>query len=123
MPKSSYLDASALLCNCTAVRQAARHLTRFYDACLSEVDLRGTQYIILVFLSRRGPVTMAELSEALVVDRTTMGHNLKPLERDGLIELNIGKEDRRSRIISLTGAGLRKVEEVSRGLDEGAGRI
>jgi DNA-binding MarR family transcriptional regulator len=86
-------------------------MTRFYDACLAEVSLRGTQYIILLFLSRRGPVTMAELAEALVMDRTTMGHNLKPLERDGFISLIVGAEDRRSRIITLTDKGLRKVEE------------
>jgi DNA-binding MarR family transcriptional regulator len=111
VPSSSYIDTPVLLCNCTAIRQAARHMTRFYDASLAEVGLRGTQYIVLLFLSRCGPVTMADLAEALVMDRTTIGHNLKPLERDGFINLNVGQEDRRSRIISLTDAGLSKVEE------------
>jgi DNA-binding MarR family transcriptional regulator len=82
MNESDYLRASALLCNCTAIRQAARHMTRFYDACLAEVGLRSTQYILLLFLSRRGTVTMAALAEETVMDRTTMTHNLQPLERE-----------------------------------------
>lgn len=108
---SDYSDASALLCNCTAIRQAARHVTRFYDACMAEVGLRGTQYIILLFLSRRGPVSMAELAQAVVMDRTTMSHNLEPLARDGLVSVKVGATDKRSRVIALTAAGRRRVEQ------------
>tara|TARA_R110000868_G_scaffold155949_2_gene382588 strand:- start:1518 stop:1907 length:390 start_codon:yes stop_codon:yes gene_type:complete len=86
-------------------------MTRFYDGCLAEVGLRGTQYIILLFLSRRGAVTMAELAEALVMDRTTTGHNLKPLERGGFIEVRVCASDRRARVISLTQRGVLKVDE------------
>jgi DNA-binding MarR family transcriptional regulator len=111
MQESEYLRASALLCNCTAIRQAARHMTRFYDACLAEVGLRSTQYIVLLFLSRRGAVTMAALAAETVMDRTTMAHNLQPLEREGLVKIEIGKEDRRSRMLSLTKAGQRRVKD------------
>ncbi len=109
MSDSEYLRASALLCNCTAIRQAARHMTRFYDNCMAEVDLRSTQYIILLFLSRQGPVTMAVLAEAIVMDRTTMAHNLQPLERQGLVVIRAGEKDRRSRVVSLTAEGEQKV--------------
>jgi DNA-binding MarR family transcriptional regulator len=84
-------------------------MTRFYDASLAEVGLRSTQYVVLLFLSRSGPVTMAALAEAVVMDRTTMTHNLQPLEREGLVTIKVGKEDRRERIISLTAAGKRRV--------------
>lgn len=109
MNDSDYLRASALLCNCTAIRQAARHMTRFYDACLAEVGLRSTQYVLLLFLLRRGTATTAELAEAVVMDRTTMAHNLQPLEREGLVTIEVKKEDRRSRLISLTEAGKTRI--------------
>lgn len=93
------------LCNSTAIRKAARHLGRFYDSHLAQVDLRGTQYAILNLLAARGPQTIAALAESLVTDRATMGHNLRPLERDGLVRIAIGKQDRREREIALTDAG------------------
>lgn len=92
-------------CNNTAVRKAARHLTRFYDSCLANVGLRGTQYSILNLLDQRGPITMSALAEKLTMDRATMGHNLRPLERDGLITISIGLADRREREIALSDLG------------------
>jgi len=86
-------------------------MTRFYDTCLAEVGLRSTQYIILLFLSRQTSVTMAALAEAIVVDRTTMAHNLQPLEREELVKINVGENDRRSRVISLTENGRRRVSD------------
>ncbi|WP_241073912.1 MarR family winged helix-turn-helix transcriptional regulator [Achromobacter insuavis] len=93
------------LCNSTAIRKAARHLGRFYDSHLAQVDLRGTQYAILNLLAARGPQTIAALAESLVTDRATMGHNLRPLERDGLVRIAVGKQDRREREIALTDVG------------------
>ena len=34
-------------CNCLAIRQAARHVTQFYDQLLARSGLRTTQYSIL----------------------------------------------------------------------------
>ncbi|MFL9871367.1 MarR family winged helix-turn-helix transcriptional regulator [Paraburkholderia megapolitana] len=111
MATSEYAAASATLCNCTAIRQAARHMTRFYNACLADVGLYGPQYIMLLFLSRHGAVTMAEMAQALAIDRTTISHNLRPLERDGFVSISIGKEDKRSRVIALTATGKRSVQK------------
>lgn len=52
---------------------------------------------------------MAALAEAIVMDRTTMAHNLQPLEREGLVAINASESDRRSRIVSLTGSGRQRV--------------
>ena len=35
------------LCNCPALRQAARHVTQFYDQYLVPTGLRTTQFSIL----------------------------------------------------------------------------
>jgi DNA-binding MarR family transcriptional regulator len=101
-------DLSPGVCNSTAIRKAARHLGRFYDLCMAQTDLRITQYAILNLLATRGVLTIAELAECLVTDRATMGHNMRPLERDGLIRIAIGKHDRREREITLTEAGRAK---------------
>src|SRR5260370_26095802 len=45
------------------------------------------------------------LAAALVVDRTTLGRNIRPLERDDLIAIESDPSDRRSKILRLTKAG------------------
>ena len=97
------------LCNCTKVRRAARHITRFYDTRLSAAGLRATQYSILGYLKHRGPKTMLELAELMTMDRATVGHNLRPLERDELITVAVSEADRRVRIVSITDEGLKRV--------------
>jgi DNA-binding MarR family transcriptional regulator len=97
------------LCNCTKVRRAARHISRFYDACLSACGLRVTQYAILGRLKHRGPKSMLELAELMTMDRATVGHNLRPLERDGLITIEVSPKDRRVKLVSVTEAGLERI--------------
>jgi DNA-binding MarR family transcriptional regulator len=41
------------------------------------------------------PPTIGELAKALVMDRSSLGHTLRPLERDGLIAFEQSTEDRR----------------------------
>ena len=92
-------------CNCLAVRQAARYITQFYDRYLAAAGLRTTQYGILARLKRQGPMSINTLAAELVVDRTTLGRNIRPLERDGLIAIESDPSDRRSKILRLTKAG------------------
>ncbi len=105
---SNELDIPAF-CNCTKVRRAARHITRFYDACLTPSGLRATQYVILGQLKHRGPKTMLELASLMTMDRATVGHNLRPLERDNLIRISVSETDRRARIASITSDGLERI--------------
>ena len=92
-------------CNCLAVRQAARHVTQFYDQFLAPIGLSTTQFSILAKLRRLGPMTINALAADLVMDRTTLGRNILPLERDGLIAVEKGRRDRRSKTLRLTDAG------------------
>ena len=92
-------------CNCLAVRQAARYITQFYDRYLAAVSLRTTQYGILARLERQGPMSINTLAAELVMDRTTLGRNIRPLERDGLIAIEWDPSDGRSKILRLTRAG------------------
>ena len=78
--------------------------------------LRSTQLAILAELDRRSnrPPTMAELANALVLDRSALGHNLRPLERDGLVEILEGERDRHRRNIVLTSRGTAKYREAKK---------
>jgi len=92
-------------CNCLAIRQAARHVTQFYDQVFAPVGLRATQFAILSRLQRDGGMTINALAAVLVMDRTTLGRNILPLQRDGLIEVIAAAADRRRRELRLTAAG------------------
>jgi DNA-binding MarR family transcriptional regulator len=99
-------------CNATALRKASRRVTQMYDDALSGTGLRSTQLAILVEIAGWAgePPTMAELAEALVIERSALGHTLRPLEREGLIALQEG-EDRRQRHVVLTPKGKAKSRE------------
>ena len=92
-------------CNCLAVRQAARHITQFYDQLLAPSGLRTTQFSILAKLRRLSPMTINALAAEMVMDRTTLGRNILPLERDDLIAVEQSSRDRRSKELRVTEAG------------------
>jgi DNA-binding MarR family transcriptional regulator len=96
-------------CNCAAIRQAARHVTQFYDEVLAPSGLRTTQFSILVRLRQHGPKAIHAFADELVMDRTTLGRNILPLERDGLIVTKPGAQDRRVKELHLTDAGTARV--------------
>ncbi|MDC0714871.1 MarR family winged helix-turn-helix transcriptional regulator [Stigmatella sp. ncwal1] len=92
------------LCNCLALRQASRHVTQFYDQALAPSGIRTTQYSILHRVHAQGPKTVNELAEQLVMDPSTLTHNLRPLLKEGLVVLQVGT-DRRRRAVALTPQG------------------
>lgn len=110
MKASSRLSA----CNCFAVRQAARRITRLYERHLSEVDLTSAQFGILVLLDEQPQASMAELAQLLAMDRTTLVRALKPLQREDLVESRPHPGDARQLALSLSAAGQRKLKEGAR---------
>jgi DNA-binding MarR family transcriptional regulator len=91
-------------CACLNVRKASRFITSLYDEYLKPVGLRATQLSLLMVLEQAGSVTITSLSELLLMDRTTLPRDLKPLERQGWVSIAEG-EDRRKRFITLTPDG------------------
>jgi DNA-binding MarR family transcriptional regulator len=110
-------------CTCLAVRQAARHITQFYDQHLMPAGLRTTQFSILSKLKRLGPMTINTLASELVMDRTTLGRNIRPLERDGLITVVPGHNDRRSKELQVTKAGIERLRAAHEGWREAQARF
>ena len=110
-------------CNCFAMRAAARHLSQSYDRFLASSGLRTTQFSILARLKRRGPLTINALAEDMVMDRTTLGRNILPLQRDGLITIKSAASDRRAKELRLTKAGEKRLQEAFEGWSQAQARF
>ena len=107
-PRSKQPSPPRNACTCGSLRKASRRISQLYDSALAPVGIKSTQYSILSEVDRgsiTGPVSMCELATAMVMDRSTLGHNLKPLQRDQLIVLRLSPDDRRKRHVELTKKG------------------
>ncbi len=91
-------------CACFHLRRAARAVTQRYDEALRPVGLRATQFSMLTMIRGRGPLSLQDLARRLVMDRTTLSRNLRPLQDADYVLVEPGK-DRRVREISITQKG------------------
>ena len=95
-------------CACFNLRRATRAVTQLYDDALRSVGLRTTQFTLLNAIRVMGPVTVRRLATVVVMDRTTLTRDLRPLERQGLVLVAPG-EDRRERKVDLTVKGIQVI--------------
>ena len=98
-------------CVCFNFRKATRVVTQIYDEKLRSCGLRATQLSILFVTSAIESTTITRLAEILVLERTTLTRNLKPLEKQELIKIERGN-DSRTRIVTLTDKGCRVLEKM-----------
>lgn len=100
-------------CHCATLRKASRHVSQTYDTALAPSGIKTTQFTLLSTIDRvfKIPPTVQELARVLVMDRSTLGHNLRPLERSGLISLKEDPKDRRSVRLHLTRQGRDKLKQ------------
>ncbi len=96
--------AAAGLCVGFNLRKASRAVGQVYDSMLAPVGLKGTQFSLLMAVSIAGQVPVGRLADTLVMERTTLTRNLRPLVSRGFLEMIAG-QDRRVRLIRLTSAG------------------
>lgn len=100
-------------CTNLKLRQFMRRVSQFYDAEMAAVGLKTTQYSLLSYVDKLGPVRPGELADGLKMDASTLTRNLKPLVDAGWVVVEAG-EDARSRRVSLTPAGREKRAEAKR---------
>lgn len=91
-------------CACIRVRRAARDLTQVYDSVLDPLELRITQFSLLRNLERLGTASVSQLADRMGLDRSTLGRNLAPMCRRGLVREG-DAQDLRERVVTLTPAG------------------
>lgn len=89
-------------CICTTFRSLSRKLSAAYDAALAPVGLNIAQYAMLRRIEACQPVSLTDLGEALELERSTVGRNVKVLERTGLVVTSRSAVDQREAVVSLT---------------------
>jgi len=94
----------AIPCYNTSLRNAARMVTASYDAALAPLEIGSAQYTLIKMLAGPEPLALTELGAKLRLDRSTIGRNVRVLEKSGLLALGTGK-DARETTVALTGAG------------------
>jgi DNA-binding MarR family transcriptional regulator len=92
------------ICLCTGLRQAAQAMTEIYDEALEPSGLKITMFRVIRRLSEAGEPTISELAKIVGLDRSSLGRNLKVLEREKLVAF-VGGTDERSKVVQLTAKG------------------
>jgi DNA-binding MarR family transcriptional regulator len=100
-------------CNCFALRQAARYVTQIYERHLSRVGLTAAQFTIMAKLARKPQLTMVDLADSMVMERTTLVRALKPLQRDGLVISEASEHDGRTYLFTLSDTGKQLFEQAA----------
>ncbi|MAQ07113.1 MAG: hypothetical protein CMN50_05375 [SAR116 cluster bacterium] len=99
-------------CNCYTIRKISSKISKIYDNALNTVDLKITQYAILKYIIILKKTSLKNLSTAMDYNRSTLGRNIRVLERKKLIRFNKG-EDKREVEITITDDG-QKIFKIAR---------
>lgn len=99
-------------CVCFNLRRVTRTVTQFYDAEMRQYGIRPTQGSILAALNAKDSWNMAELSDWLGMERTTLVRNLRPLQRDGLVQSTGGGRGGRVEL-TITAKGRKLIEKLT----------
>ena len=96
-------------CICTHLRRAARGVSRHYDEALAGFGINVAQFSLLRHVQRLDRPSITSLAEAMGLERSTLGRNLRVLEAEGLVQLAEG-DDQRNRLVLLSAAGKARLE-------------
>jgi DNA-binding MarR family transcriptional regulator len=103
-------------CTATSLRLAARRLGQPYDEALAPLDLKATQLALIAEIDRlvgadqQGP-TLQDLASRLAIQLSALTHALRPLVRDGIVEVRQDAHDRRTKHGVLTPLGKTRLSE------------
>ena len=103
-----------IACTNTALRLAARRLAHLYDEAVAATDLKATQVALLAEIERfaggDGPA-LQDLAGGLAIRISALTHALRPLVRDGLVELRKDPHDTRTKRAILTRGGKARLQK------------
>ena len=85
-------------------------MTSAYDDALSPTGINLAQFSLLRYISRLQPLSLTELGRVVELDRSTIGRNIKVLEKQGLTG-GAPLADHREAGVQLTEAGLRTLHQ------------
>ncbi|WP_131854082.1 MarR family winged helix-turn-helix transcriptional regulator [Bosea sp. BK604] len=97
-------------CICTTLRSASRRMAAFYDEVMAPVGVNIAQFSLMRTIKRAEPVTLTELGRLTELDRSTIGRNVRVIEKLGLVTLGRGK-DQREAVVQITEAGQKVLDD------------
>ena len=89
-------------CVCFNVRKISRLVTQIYDEAFRSTGFKATQIAVLFSVNDLSPVTISQLAKAMTTDRTTISRNLKPLQREDLVTIELGTDKRQKNLCITT---------------------
>jgi DNA-binding MarR family transcriptional regulator len=103
------IDASGTPQGCTnlKLRQLMRRVASHYDHVVGASGLKGTQYSLLSYVVKLGPMRSVDLAAALKVSASTLSRNLQPLLNAGWLAIQPGPDARSHQVVA-TDAGVAK---------------
>ena len=108
LPTPATTDADPLALErqvCFALAVAARSVVGVYRPILERLDLTHPQYLVMLALWERSPLTVTEIGRLLQLDLPTLSPLLKRLEALGHVDRRRNPADERSLQVSLTESG------------------
>jgi DNA-binding MarR family transcriptional regulator len=87
------------------LRRVTTHLNLRYTDVVREHNLTPVQFEILLYVGSNGSCTVTEISDFMVVDRSTSSRVLRGIEGKSLIQIIPDKVDRRKRNVVLSQEG------------------
>jgi DNA-binding MarR family transcriptional regulator len=90
---------------CFALAVASRNVIAVYRPLLEPMGLTHPQYLVMLALWQRSPLSVKELSGLLQLDPGTLSPLLKRLETGGLVRRGRDLADERILAVTLTGKG------------------
>ena len=92
---------------CFQLYACAREIMKHYTPHLSKLGLTYTQYLVMLVLWDKGPLTVKELGAELYLDSGTLTPLLKKMEAKGFLSRTKSTEDGRNLIVKTTREGNR----------------
>ena len=100
-------------CACASLRTVSRSLTQLYNQILQPTGLKITQYYMLVTICQYKKRSISELSDIMMLDQTTITRNVNVLIKNEFVHVERDEHDSRSKCVSLTAIGVKKLYEAT----------
>jgi DNA-binding MarR family transcriptional regulator len=100
-------------CTNLKLRQFMRRVTQHYDTEMGKAGLKTTQYSLLSYVEKLGPIRPMDLAANIKMEPSTLTRNIKPLVDAGWVTVLAGV-DARSRLVTITEAGRAKRAQAKR---------
>jgi DNA-binding MarR family transcriptional regulator len=93
-----------------------RHMQVLISAELAPYRIGSGQYIFLIAIAFQQPITQKELSEKLLIDKTTTAKAITKLEAEGYVRRETDPTDNRYHLLYLTDSGREVAPKVQEAL-------